>query len=97
MDLNINIKHILLYIYEYLLFLKEEVFSNTWRSITGSNQPTPESANGSKRNQMVEPSDTGAPLVTYQHDYKLRFSRDEPEVCLLLNIYSIYSSCFVEL
>jgi hypothetical protein len=87
MALNIDIKQILLYIYEYFSFLKEELLSNRSRSITGSTQPITKFTNGLRFNQEEEPSDRGSSLVTYQNDYKLLSPQDEPEVCLFLNIY----------
>ncbi len=91
MALPINIKSILLYIYEYFLFLKEEVFSNTSKYIAVSDQPTPKFANGLRKNQEVEPFDEGTTLLTFQNDCKLQFPRDEPEVRRLLKIYSLLS------
>ena len=91
MALNIDIKCILLYIYEYFLFLKEEVFSNTSKYVAVSDEPTPKFANGLRRNEEVEPFDKGTTLLTFQNDCKLQFPRDEPEVRRLLNIYGLLS------
>ena len=72
MALDINIKHILLFIYEYFLFIKEELFSNKTTSIYGSKQPNPTSTVELRTNQDIEASDEGTPLAAYQKEYKTR-------------------------
>lgn len=69
MGLNIYVKNILLFILDYLYFVKNEIFASEQKSINNPKDIEINLSKGKRRIDGYEVLDGGEPLKTYENDY----------------------------
>ena len=79
MGLSIYVKDILLFLLEYMYFVKNDIFGFSHNSAKSANNIEINFANAIRRNDDFDTLEGGKPLKTYKNDYKPRESKTEED------------------